>query len=147
MADTYDRRIQLDASRLRYEDARSLQKSGRWNGAIYLAGYAIECSLKALICYEEGKLNLKDTRMFQKASGATLHNLGALCQQSKILKHCIELEGPSTLKSAWTTIVSLWHLEELRYGRNLGYKADCNRFLAAVEELYPQILKWQKVSF
>jgi len=47
----------------------------------------------------------------------------------------------------WATIVSLWRLEELRYGRDLGYKADCDRFLKAVEELYPMILKWQKEVF
>lgn len=44
--DTYDRRVQLGASRHRYKDAEFLQQSARWNGAIYLAGYAIECSLK-----------------------------------------------------------------------------------------------------
>ncbi len=42
---TYDRRVQLGASRLRRKDAEFLQQSARWNGAIYLAGYAIECSL------------------------------------------------------------------------------------------------------
>ncbi len=51
--DTYDRRVQLGASRHRRKDAEFLQQSARWNGAIYLAGYAIECSLKALICYGE----------------------------------------------------------------------------------------------
>jgi len=64
--DTYDRRIQLGASRRRYEDAIALHSSDRWNGAIYLAGYAIECSLKSLICYSERKDNLKETRLFDE---------------------------------------------------------------------------------
>ena len=55
--DTYDRRIQLGASRRRREDAEALHGAGRWAGGIYLAGYAIECSLKALICSFEGKNN------------------------------------------------------------------------------------------
>ena len=38
--DTYDRRIQLGASRHRWKDAEALQRAGRWSGAMYLAGYA-----------------------------------------------------------------------------------------------------------
>jgi hypothetical protein len=54
----------LGASRHRHKDAELLQQSARWNGAIYLAGYAIECSLKSLICYSEHKDNLKETSFF-----------------------------------------------------------------------------------
>ncbi|MEM9922477.1 MAG: hypothetical protein AAF915_01760 [Cyanobacteria bacterium P01_D01_bin.50] len=65
MADTFDRRCQLGASRRRLEDAIALQNSKRWAGSIYLGGYAIECSLKSLICYMEGKNNFKDTQIFK----------------------------------------------------------------------------------
>lgn len=34
----------------RYADAKALASKKRWSGAIYLAGYAIECSLKAYLC-------------------------------------------------------------------------------------------------
>lgn len=54
MTDTYDRRVQLGASRRRLEDAQVLHQQERWSGVMYLGGYAIECSLKSLICYEEG---------------------------------------------------------------------------------------------
>src|SRR5436853_3949289 len=50
LTDTYDYRAQEGASRRRREDALALYNARRWNGAIYLGGYAIECSLKSLIC-------------------------------------------------------------------------------------------------
>ncbi len=61
MIDTYGRSIQLGASRRRLEDAEALHRQKRWHGAVYLGGYTIECSLKALICYNEEKQNFKDT--------------------------------------------------------------------------------------
>ncbi|MSU78452.1 MAG: HEPN domain-containing protein [Gemmataceae bacterium] len=33
----------------RVRDADSLLKAGQWSGAYYLAGYAVECGLKACI--------------------------------------------------------------------------------------------------
>lgn len=146
MTDTYHRSVQIDASRIRYQDAKSLQKSGRWSGAIYLAGYAIECSLKALICYEERKTNIKDTKMFKERGiqGAALHNLGALYEASRELDLILRLDRTGKLKSAWGTVVNLWNMEELRYGRAMGYQKDCDRFLEAVELLYPAILRRQK---
>lgn len=153
LTDTYDRRVQLDASRLRYKDAIHLQKSERWNGAIYLGGYAIECSLKALICYEGCTNNLKETRLFRGGKqrgtfkegrrGAALHNLGALREASDVLDRAIEYDRTGKLKSAWDTIVQLWQKDALRYGRELGHKAECERFLRAVDELYFKILKEQ----
>lgn len=145
LADTYDRRVQLDASRHRYEDAKSLKNVGRWNGAIYLAGYAIECSLKALICYGDCTNNLKETKMFKQGmQGAALHDLEKLRQASEILENAIKLDRTGKLKKAWTTIVSGWQKDELRYGRELGHQAECERFLEAVEALHSVILRRQK---
>lgn len=148
MADTYDRRIQLDASRLRYKDALALQRSERWNGAIYLGGYAIECSLKSLICYESCIMNLKDTRMFKSGmQGTILHNLGRLREESRLLELAIKLDKTGKLSNAWSIIIQLWQKDGLRYGRNLGHKAECDRFLQAVESLYSVILRKQGEDF
>lgn len=154
MIDTYDRRVQLDASRHRYKDALFLQKSERWNGAIYLGGYAIECSLKALICYEGCTNNLKETLLYKGGNlkgiyrpgiqGAGLHNLGALREASNILERALVSDRTDKLRNAWNTIIHLWQKDILRYGRELGHKAECERFLKAVELLYFVILKRQE---
>ncbi len=84
MANTYDRRTQRLASERRYQDAIALRSAGRWNGAIYPGGYAIECSLKSLICYIEGKIVVTETKMFKGGvQGANLHNLGRLLEYAR----------------------------------------------------------------
>jgi hypothetical protein len=145
LTDTYDRRVQLDASRQRYKDAIHLKKAERWNGAIYLGGYAIECSLKALICYGDCTSNIKETRMYKGGiTGAALHNLGVLRDASDVLNRAIRSDKTGKLNTAWNIIVPLWQIEALRYGRELGHKADCERFLDAVDRLYSWIMREQR---
>jgi len=38
----------------RLQDAKALQKAERWRGAVYLAGYAVECKLKYKLMLERG---------------------------------------------------------------------------------------------
>lgn len=142
---TYDRRIQLGASRHRRKDAEFLQQSARWNGAIYMAGYAIECSLKALICDAEHKNNLQDTKLFkQGVQGAALHNLWFLYDETPLsFRKTIELDCTNTLKNAWKTVTELWQKDELRYGDKQGDKIECERFLEAVRILHSHILPQQ----
>lgn len=44
----------------RLEDAKMLSETGRWHGAFYLAGYALELMLKYKICVRFGTPNLFD---------------------------------------------------------------------------------------
>src|SRR5881398_1317825 len=41
-----------DLAKVRLEDAEALLGIGRWSCAYYVAGYAVECALKALIVRE-----------------------------------------------------------------------------------------------
>ena len=44
------RRLELQAlAKIRLDDARALISAGRYDGAYYLSGYAVECGLKACI--------------------------------------------------------------------------------------------------
>ena len=45
----YEARLYYQCALLRYEDAQILLRAGRTTGAVYLAGYGIECILKALV--------------------------------------------------------------------------------------------------
>ncbi len=142
--DTYDRRIQLGASRRRREDADALHDAHRWAGAIYLAGYAIECSLKALICSNEGKNSFKETRMFKRGiQGDTLHNLARLLQEAPAIQRAITLDRTGTYRNAWNTIASLWQKDELRYWDKLGDEDSSKRFLDSVKVMHRFILSQQ----
>lgn len=141
---TYDQRVQLGASRRRREDAEALHTAECWNGAIYLGGYTIECSLKSLICYNEGKTNFKDTRVFRKGlSGNSLHNLTKLLAEVQPLQRAIELDRTNTLKPGWKTIQNLWQKDALRYSEKKGTHQDSERFISAVQQLHKWLLSQQ----
>lgn len=143
MANTYDRRTQRLASERRYQDAIALRSAGRWNGAIYLGGYAIECSLKSLICYIEGKIVVTETKMFNDGvQGANLHNLGQLLAHAGLNPESMRRADRSgKLNEASRTVVNFWEMTELRYEAKVRYRNDCERFMAAVKVLHDFIVE------
>ncbi len=48
----------------RLEDAKALLQAGRFDAAYYLAGYAVECALKACVCGQTREFDFppKETR-------------------------------------------------------------------------------------
>lgn len=144
MPDTYDKRCQLGASRRRFEDAVALHSCERWWGAVYIGGYAIECSLKSLICYEENKNNFKETSAFRQGSqGASLHNLAMLSNKIPSLQRTISVDRTGNYRNAWNTIVSVWVNDELRYSDKLGNELDSTKFIEAVKTWHQLLLDKQ----
>jgi hypothetical protein len=144
LPDTYDRRCQLGASRRRLEDAIALHSCKRWAGSIYLGGYAIECSLKSLICFMERENNFKDTRIFKKGlQGSELHSLTKLLRDLPQIQRAIQLDRTNNYKNAWDTISNLWRNDELRYSEKIGDEKDSKSFIEAVQLLHDFILRQQ----
>ncbi len=146
--DTYDRSIQLGASRCRLKDARALHSQKRWNGAIYMGGYAIECALKSLICYQELTNNFKDTTVFKQGlKGSDLHSLVKLLDALPNVQRVIESQqGNNPYRQAWITVTSLWRNDELRYSNKKGYETEANKFIDAVKILHKYLLSKQGES-
>jgi hypothetical protein len=145
VADTYDRRIQLGASRRRKEDAQSLHDNKRWHGAIYLGGYAIECSMKALLCYNKHIDNLRKSELYRDGHrGNDLHNLQRLLGQVTNLERSIRLDRSGQYDPAWKKIVSMWQKDELRYGDKQGNEQESQQFLDAVKIMHSLVLGLQK---
>lgn len=141
--DTYDRRVQLGASRRRREDGQVLHKAKHWARAIYLSGYAIECALKALICYRAGADNLKSTKAFKVIQANSGHNLTLLLAQVPTVQRAITFDRTNRYKSAWNTITKLWQKDQLRYWGKMGNQRDCERFLDAVKIIHRFLLAQQ----
>jgi hypothetical protein len=141
--DTYHRKCQLGASRRRLEDAETLHKQKRWMGAIYLGGYAVECALKSLICYEQEKDNFKDTTVFHKVQGASLHNLTNLLNELTNIQRSIQLDRSGIYKPAWNLVSSVWRNDELRYSNRDGDEKSSQEFIKAVKILHTFFLAKQ----
>lgn len=99
-----------EAARKHLEDARTLERAARPDGAAYLAGYVVECCLKTLLLVESGK--------------AWGHNLGSLASEASRLS---SFAGAKTAKYVSTpavqqlsrSLVAAWDPEQ-RY-RAPGY--------------------------
>jgi len=94
-------------------DAKTLLDAGRWSGAYYLAGYAIECALKSCIlhCVQRTGIIFEDRKYAQQCWTHNVVDLVALADL-KVLLDIAKRENPG-LKSNWT-IVETWN-EESRY--------------------------------
>ena len=143
---TFDRRIQLGASRRRREDAESLHDSCRWAGAIYLGGYAIECSLKALICHNECTNNLKQTKIFREGNQESLHSLTKLLREVPSVKRAVTCDRTDTYRPAWNAVSSLWQKDELRYWDKVGDQQNSQRFIVAMRTIHNFVLRQQGES-
>ena len=144
MPDTFDRRCQLGASRRRLEDAEALYSCKRWRGSIYLGGYAIECSLKSLICYLERTNNFKDTLTFKRLQGGSeLHSLVKLLGDLPTVQRAITLYRTNGYGDAWNTVSFLWRNDELRYSEKTGDEQESKRFIQAVQILHQFLLDQQ----
>lgn len=144
---TYDRRVLVGASRRRYEDAKVLAHAQRWSGAIYLGGYAIECALKALLCYLEGKNNVQETRAYRTNEKRVItHNLMVLSLIDPLRNNIhrqIELDKTGTYRLAWNFICTYWDTNQLRYWNKQGNQDVCKRFLESVDLFHSYILRLQ----
>lgn len=131
---------QEKASVHRREDARVLFEHGRWRGSMYLAGYAVECLLKARPMRTFGRSHLRDLEEELRRRGLIAddrtvftHHLESLMRLSGGFDQLIRdpaLRNEIQLVNRWS---SVW-----RYHSGRTTARDAERFLAAVD----RILHW-----
>ncbi len=116
----------------RLEDVRFLLDNGRTNGAIYLAGYAVECGLKALILESRPRSQAAD--LVKQLRGPKGHDYDWLRSLYR------DLEGPAVPDRVRDRFlrINTWSVE-LRYSdRRIGQK-DAHAFVSAVVEIWEWI--------
>ena len=133
----------VGASRRRLEDARTLHGQKRWAGAMYLGGYAIECSLKAYVCFSQAKQDLRDTSLPSGTGGINSHNLSTLIAVVAPIQRAVVLDRTGVYKSAWNTVTSMWRVDSLRYWNQQGYESASATFISSVEILHRFLLEQQ----
>ncbi|NQT29595.1 MAG: HEPN domain-containing protein [Candidatus Saganbacteria bacterium] len=104
-------------AKARLKDSKILCKNGRYDGAVYLCGYAVEVTLKAKICKT---LNWKgfpeSSKEFEHYKSFKTHNLDVLL---KLSGH--ELVVKSKYLADWS-IIAQWD-PEVRY-KQIGSAAE-----------------------
>jgi hypothetical protein len=124
---------------LRLSDARILLDANAFGGAYYLAGYAIECALKACVAKQIQQFDFPEKRLVDRSY---THNLVQLLDVSGV-KAPLEEEAAKNeaLRFRWN-VVRDWS-EATRYDVGTTEKA-ARDMLAAVGDEGSGVLTWLK---
>jgi HEPN domain-containing protein len=136
-------RVELQVlSELRLREARSLLAGGFPDGAYYLAGYSVECALKACIAKRTREHDFPAKP--ESVKEIYTHDLTKLLKESG-LKPLLEVAYRSNLvlKARWD-IVQRWS-EQSRYERRDTSAADA--IIKAIEDDPGGILPWIKLHW
>ncbi|MEM7531052.1 MAG: hypothetical protein AAF639_02655 [Chloroflexota bacterium] len=129
---------QLKASKHRLDDAHALFNAVRWRGAMYMAGYSIECLLKVKLMQMYNCYNLRDLEI-------ELQRRGVLATDATVFTHHLEAllrltQAQNRLRqnhNVWPlfNIVNRW-IPAWRYTANLSSREEAEIFLDAVENVW-----------
>ncbi|MBI3922879.1 MAG: hypothetical protein HY318_15770 [Armatimonadetes bacterium] len=132
-----------EAGEARYQEAEYL-KDVHPSGAIYLAGYLVECYLKWALC-ERNQIQylqeLSDSDLADRLTSSAGHDLEALCAVTTYSQHV--LKAPRVQRAF--RIAAKWS-PNLRYVKSCGGVREAVQFLAAVRTLRDDIRTWAHVS-
>jgi HEPN domain-containing protein len=125
-------------SRVRLAEARALLRSGHPDGAYYLAGYAVECALKACIAKTTQRHEFPEKR---SVDASHTHNLRDLVRVAKLeLPHSKEGKQDPAFLGNWD-FVQRWS-ETSRYGRHDLESA--RRLIEAIGDRRHGVMAWIK---
>ncbi|MBY0506304.1 MAG: HEPN domain-containing protein [Bryobacteraceae bacterium] len=133
-----DRKELQDLSKVRLREAAALLRLGHFDGAFYLAGYAVECGLKACIAKETRRGEFPDRK---KVESSHTHNLLQLIKVAGLDKQCALQAGRDPSFGSNWDYVQRWS-EQSRYRRHEPEAARA--LLAAVSDRRHGVIAWIK---
>ena len=124
---------------VRLQEAQTLFTAGAFDGAYYLAGYAIECALKACVAKQTREFDFPDKRLVERSY---THNLTQLLEVAGV-KVAFEEAGADdqALRESWS-FVQNWS-EASRYALDVTERS-AQDMLAAVGNEVSGVLPWLK---
>jgi HEPN domain-containing protein len=122
---------------IRLREARALLWSGNYCGAYYLAGYAIECALKACIARETKEFEFPDKK---RANEAFEHSPEKLIKTAKLDGQLNrQLNAEPNFVQYWQ-LIKAWSVES-RYETTIT-QAEARDLITAVEDPVHGVLAW-----
>jgi HEPN domain-containing protein len=123
---------------LRLREAQTLYKAKEYSVAYYLAGYALECALKACIAKSFKRHDFPDRKRVVESYTHDLKKLALLAniEESRLLL----AEADPKFRNNWALIVR-WS-EESRYA--IFEEQACKDFLDAIMERHHGFMPWIK---
>ena len=123
-------------AQVRLEEAKALRDEGKFEGAYYLAGYSVECALKACIAK---RTKAEEFPPKPKTVGKYYtHNLHELLWVAELEKECNKIPVSDAFRINWAT-VERWN-EESRYEEHS--EADAVDLINAIENQSHGVFPW-----
>lgn len=126
-----------DLAKLRLEEALLLLRSNHLDGAYYLAGYAVECALKACIAKKTQRYDFPEKGTVQASYSHELVKL--LVPAGLSLDHQAAMRQPDFAKN-WKTVTQ-WEADS-RYSSHP--KQEASELLRAITDRKAGALQWIK---
>jgi HEPN domain-containing protein len=123
-------------SLIRLGEAQILLAASAYSGAYYLAGYAVECALKACIAKQVQRFEFPDRERVQKSYSHRLSELATLAGLGDDLK--LAMRSNAKLASSWA-LTSSWS-EQSRY--EVHTERDAVALVTAVGKRGNGVLPW-----
>jgi len=133
-----DRKDLRALSRVRLSEARALLKAGLPDGAYYLAGYAVECALKACIAKETRRYEFPEKK---RVDASYTHNLKELVRVAELRDELQAAVETDPLFRRYWRLVQLWS-EQSRYGRHSPEGSQ--DLIEAISDRNHGVMKWVK---
>lgn len=125
----------------RARDAEALLNAGRWSGAYYLAGYAIECGLKACIAKLTQQHDFPDQKF---VNSSFTHKIEELVRLAGLgLQRETDVKAKPLLGSNWQ-IIKDWN-EVTRY--QCWTEPQARKLVSAVTDTTNGVLPWIRVHW
>jgi len=119
----------------RLEDAQTLLHAGRYSGAYYIAGYAVECALKACIARQTNQ----DDFPPKNAREYYVHDIEDLLGHANLeTEHKAQSASDPAFEASWT-VVKDWN-EEARYQPATQQAAE--GIISAISDPQHGVLPW-----
>lgn len=128
---------QTTAALKRYTDALRLQAQRRWRGAMYVAGYSVECKLKARLMEQYNLNTLEElegeiARRLRRPVNVFTHNIEVLFGLTGARDRLLQsTTHPNALRAYQEC--NKWK-PAWRYKPDDGTEDECNDFMEAVKE-------------
>lgn len=124
-------------SQLRLEEAQELLGSGHFEGAYHLAGYAIECAIKACIARKTQQFDFPDKDLANRAWG---HEFAKLIESADLKSELLRRLQVPAFQVNWA-IASMWRAES-RYRR--PSEREARDLIRAMVDPSDGVLEWLK---
>ncbi len=126
-------------SAIRIKEAEVLLKAECYHGAYYLAGYALECILKACIAKQIKQFDFPDKKL---ANDSYTHDLSKLLITAGLKLELMQQENKDiNFKLNWS-VANKWS-EESRYEHSIQ-RQDARDLYEAITETESGVLPWLK---